>query len=194
MKRFSIILACLAAALAVRGVTPQVGKDRLRELVKLPSMAFQPDWKFDPEKGFALGSGVEDTQTQIERLRKQLKNDDTDAECQQQLAALYLAAEDVTNSRNAWQRSAEYYRKRVGLQPENGVLLAGFGTSLDGVGRVAEAESVLRRAVETAPGEWRCQLALGRFLDREARRANPGTPGFRSRRGGQRCRGSAHRG
>ena len=170
MKRCSIILVCLLAALAARAVTPQVGKDRLRQLVKLPTVSFQPDWKFDPTQGFSLGSGDQDTQAQIERLRKDLKNDDSDAESEQRLAQLYLAADDVTNSRDAWQRSAEYFRKRVDLQPQNAVLLSGFGTSLDGIGRATEAGSVLRRAVETAPREWRCQLALGRFLDDQARR------------------------
>ena len=170
MKRFFILLTCCLAALAVQAVTPQVGKDRLRDLVKLPTMSFQPDWKFDPETGFSLGSGTEDAQAQIERLRKGLKNDDADAECQQRLAELYQTANDATNSRNAWQRSAEYFRKRVDLQPQNADLLAGFGTSLDGVGRVAEAESVLRRAVRTDPGDWKCQLALGRFLENQARR------------------------
>ena len=171
MMRAYLILAWLGTALAVRGATPEVGKDKLRQLVKLPSISFQADWSFDPERGFVLGSGDEDIRAQAVDLRKALQRDNTDAKAWQDLAGLYAALNDNRNAAGLWARAAELYRKRVELQPNDGLLLAGFGQSLAGIGSTDEAESVLRRAVRASPGEWKCQVALGRFLDAEARQS-----------------------
>jgi tetratricopeptide (TPR) repeat protein len=171
MKRFAIVMLWGWLALGARAVTPEVGQDQLRLLLKLPTISFQPDWTFDPEHGFSLGSGTDDKRAAIESLRGQLKFNDRDAELQQQLAELYRGVGDATNSRDAWTQAAEYYRKRVAAQPEDAVLLSGLGTSLEGIGHDPEAESYLRRAVETAPTQWKCRVALGRFLDDEAHRA-----------------------
>lgn len=162
-------MMALVAAAACRAMTPQVGKDRLRELVKLPTISFQADWSFDAERGFTLGSGQEDDRVAIDKLREGLKSDDRDAETEMQLAQLYSRVNDVTNSEDAWKLATEYYRKRVEAQPENSLLLCGLGASLEGVGRVDEAESVLRRAVDESPKDWQCSVALGRFLDHQAR-------------------------
>jgi len=126
IMRLTVIMVCLLVALTVRGVTPEVGKDKLRMLVKLPTISFQPDWTFDAERGFALGSGAVDTRTEITDVRKALKFDPSDAERQLRLAELYAAVNETTNSRNAWTRAVGFYRQRVELQPDDGVLLGGF--------------------------------------------------------------------
>ncbi len=169
MKRWLIILLLLVVAVGARAVTPEVGKERLRQLIKLPTISFRPDWTFDPESGFALGSGEEDNRTAIQNLRSELKYDDTDAEREQQLAELYAATGETTNSRNSWNWAYRYYRKRMEAQPDSGALLAGLGTSLYAIGQETEAESVLRRAVHAAPDDWHCRVALGRFLDNRVR-------------------------
>jgi len=171
MKRSLVILICLLTALAVHAVTPEVGKEQLRKLIKLPTLSFQPDWTFDPETGFALGSGNTDRRAEIDSLRSQLKFNETDAEREQRLAELYAAMGEKTNSRNSWNHAFQYFRKQTEAQPDNGALLAGLGASLHAVGREAEAESVLRRAVQTSPNDWRCRIALGRYLDNRARLA-----------------------
>jgi tetratricopeptide (TPR) repeat protein len=167
--QFSWVAGWLLAALAVRGVTPDVGKDKLRTLVKLPTITFQEDWTFDPERGFALGSEAQDARAQIAELQDGLKGDLSDAKSEEQLGELYETVGDGQSAEKAWTRASELYRKRVELQPEDGVLLAGFGWSLECAGRRPEAESLLRQAVRIAPGEWRARVALGRYLDREAR-------------------------
>ena len=167
--RVTFILSWLLLALTVHGATPEVGKAALRKLVKLPTITFQANWSFDPERGFTLGSVEQDAATQITALRKELKHTPNDAESFQRLGELYSAINDAPNAQKAWHRSVDLYRQRVDLQPDDAILLAGFGQALHGAGKSQEAESVLRKAVQLAPTEWKCLLALGRVLDAEAR-------------------------
>ncbi len=162
-------LSVLLFSLAVQGATPAVGKDVLRKLVRLPTITFQPNWAFDPERGFTLGSADEDVTTQITALRKGLKNDAGDAEKLQQLGELYSISNDRANAHKVWEQSVEFYRERLDLQPDDPGLLAGLGGALRGADKMAEAESVLRKAVQLAPKNWHCRTALGRLLDAEAR-------------------------
>jgi tetratricopeptide (TPR) repeat protein len=164
-------MALLLTVLVAHAVTPDVGKDRLRKLVKLPTITFQADWTFDPERGFELGSQAQDVRTQIVDLQSGLKGDVSDAADEEKLGELYETIGDVQNAQKSWTLASELYRMRAESQSDDGVLLTGFGLSLEGAGKSAEAESVLRRAVQVAPGEWRCRVALGRFLDREARQS-----------------------
>jgi tetratricopeptide (TPR) repeat protein len=168
--RFASVIVWLLTVLAVQAVTPDIGKDKLRKLVKLPTITFQPDWTFDPERGFALGSKTQDVRAQIVALRSGLKGDLGDADDEEKLGELCASIGEDQNAENVWTRAAEHYRKRVESQPDEGLLLAGFGLSLEGAGKLSEAESVLRQAVRVAPNEWRCRVALGRYLDHEARR------------------------
>jgi tetratricopeptide (TPR) repeat protein len=169
--RFTCVMAWLLMVLVARGVTPDVGKDRLRNLVKLPTITFQADWTFDPERGFTLGSEAQDVRAQIADLLSSMKGDLSDAKDEEKLGELYAAIGDRENAEKSWALAADLYRKRTESQSDDGVLLAGFGLSLEGAGKYVQAESVLRQAVRVAPGEWRCRVALGRFLDHEARRS-----------------------
>ncbi len=168
---FAFAFAWLLAVLPAPGVTPDVGKEELRKLIKLPTIVFQSDWTFDAERGFELGSQAQDVRARIADLEAGLKDDTGDAQAEGELGELYQATGDSESAQKAWTLAAQSYRKRVEAQSDDGVLLAGFGLSLEGAGNTAEAESVLRRAVQVAPKEWRCRVALARFLDREARRS-----------------------
>ena len=68
--------------------------------------------------------------------------------------------------KNLGRLAADLYRKRAESQSDDGALLAGFGLSLvkEPAKTVEVEKAVLRQAVRVAPGEWRCRVALGRFL------------------------------
>jgi tetratricopeptide (TPR) repeat protein len=168
--RLRIVLPLLLATLPVMGFTPELGKGKLRQLVKLPTITFQANWSFDPERGFAFGSSEVDNAAQIADIRAELKRDSSDGERYRALARLYAANNESFNASRCWSRAVDCYRHRLESHPEDGVLMAGLGESLQGIGKIQEAESVLRRAVRTSPGKWQCWVALGRFLDSEARR------------------------
>lgn len=168
--RAIFLLSWLLIALTVRGATPEVGKDTLRKLVKLPTVTFPANWQFDPERGFILGSGEPDVQAQISALRKSMQGDSSDAERYMSIAELYSSINEGAKAKHTCDRAVDLYRKQADLQPDDGILQADLGRALEGAGKRAEAESVLRQAVRTAPKEWKCWVALGRFLDKEARR------------------------
>ncbi len=168
--RLRIVALLLLAAMPAMGFTPELGKDKLRKLVKLPTVTFQASWSFDPEHGFTLGSSAADVTARIASLRNQLKHDSSDAERYHALARLYAGNSEFANAGRCWTHAVDLYRHRLESHPEDGVLMAGLGEALAGAGKPQEAESVLRRATRTSPGEWRCWVALGRFLDSDARR------------------------
>ncbi len=168
--RAAFILIFLLPAIALQAVTPELGKAKLRRLVKMPGISFSADWSFDPEKGFKLGSHDADTTAQIAALRKDLARDSSDADRYRRMGTLYAEINDLGNAQSASTRAIQYYRKRVDLQPDNALLLSDLGQTLQVNGRAEEAESLLRRAVQLEPKEWKCWLALGKFLDSEARR------------------------
>lgn len=162
--------------LTLHGATPEVGKDTLRKLVKLPTITFPVNWQFDPERGFTIGSGEKDVLAQISALRKEMQKDDSDADRCLSIAELYSSINETAKARYSCDRAADLYRKQLDMQSDDGVLLANFGQALGGAGKTSEAESVLRRAARIAPKEWKCWVALGRFLDTEARRAVSDNP------------------
>lgn len=167
--RTLVVLSFLLISLSLQAVTPEVGKDKLRRLVKLPSVYFQPDWTFDPERGFTIGSREENTADKIDALLKEIKGDVSDAERYAQLGRLYSESNDLLNTQSSWTKATELYRKRVELQPDDGRLLLEFGKALNNAGRQNEAESILRRATQIAPKDWKTWVTLGRFLDAQAR-------------------------
>src|SRR5579863_108316 len=99
MRARYFVFCLLLAALSAQGVAPEVGKDRLRKLVKLPSILFQPSWAFDPARGFTLGSGEHDVLARIASLRKNLRSDVDDAETHQSIGELYSSINQGTNAR-----------------------------------------------------------------------------------------------
>ncbi len=139
--RAIMVLAWLLAALSVRGAAPELGKEKLRKLVRLPAIVFQAEWEFDPERGFVLGSGDREALAGISEMRKELTADAGDAERYENLGELYSSVGDLKNAEIAWSTAAGLYRRRVELQPENGILMAGLGQALHHTGRTQEAEA-----------------------------------------------------
>jgi tetratricopeptide (TPR) repeat protein len=166
-----LILCGFFWGMSLGATTPELGKDKLRKLVKLPTVSFQSSWGFDAERGFVLGSNEHETSNRIAALRVELKNNDSDAECYLHLGELYLGINRLSNAHGAFAQAATLFRRRVESRPDDALLLAGFGRALQGADKKSEAESVLRKAVQLAPKEAKCWIALGRFLDSRAHHA-----------------------
>ena len=170
MRRILVFLSILLA-LNVGASTPELGKDKLRKIVKLPTISFRPSWTFDAERGFLLGSNEHEVSNKLASLRLELKNDDSDAGRYLRMAELYSSVNHGANAHNAYSQAADLFRKRIDSQADDALLLASFGEALQGSGKNSEAESVLRKAVRLSPKDAKCWIALGRFLDAGARRA-----------------------
>ena len=171
-----LILSALFLALSLGATTPELGKDKLRKLIKLPTISFPPSWTFDPERGFILGSTDLEASNKIAALRLELKHDNSDAERFLQLGRLSASINRGTEARTSFTGAVALFRKRVDSQPDDASLLTSFGEALQGAGKNPEAESVLRKAVRLAPKDSSCWIALGRLLDAEAHGALLGTP------------------
>src|SRR5580698_4650374 len=120
--RANFLVCWLLMALSVRGATPEVGKDTLRKLVKLPTITFPANWQFDPERGFTLGSGEPDVLAQISALRKEMQRDNSDAERYMSIAELYSSINESTKAKHTCDRAVDLYRKQADLQPDDGIL------------------------------------------------------------------------
>lgn len=177
IRKALILLGLLLATLTARAATPELGKDKLRNLIKLPTISFQPSWTFQAERGFVLGSNEHEVSNKIASVELDLKHDDSDAERYLRLAELYSSINRFSNARGSYARAADLYRRRVNSQADDAQLLTGFGRALQGVGKTSEAESILRNAVRLAPKDDKCWIALGRFLDGSARHALLDLPG-----------------
>ena len=154
----------LALGLLMQAAAPASGKERLRRLVRLPRVSFQIGVGFDSRRGFGMTLTTPGAGGEIEDLRKAMEGDGRDAPRYQRLGALYYDLADSAQARQAWLRAVELYRRQGAEQSDNATLLVGLGEVLGALGRAEEAERLLRKAVKVAPGDWRPQAALGRFL------------------------------
>ncbi len=172
--RLKIVLLCALFAAVAPAATPELGKDKLRRLAKMPAVSFAPEWAFDPVRGFTLGSEDVDRKRKISSLRRELQQNPAEGEGFLRLGNLSAEAGDGANAYRYLAQAVQLLRKQSDARPDDGLLLAKLGEALQGIGKTQEAESVLRRAVRASPKEWQCWLALGRFLDSESRRAVSG--------------------
>ena len=131
--RAIFLLFCWLLALAAQGATPEVGKDRLRTLIKLPTVSFPANWQFDPERGFTIGSSDADVLAQISTLRRDLQGDNTDAERYLDIADLYSSIKESAKAARNCEEAMALYRSQT--QSEDGLWLAKYGRALAGAGR-----------------------------------------------------------
>ncbi|HEX4645950.1 MAG TPA: tetratricopeptide repeat protein, partial [Verrucomicrobiae bacterium] len=163
--RVKVASFLLLMALAAPGATPDVGKEKLRKLAKLPSITLETGWKFDRERGFIIEPTKAQKAAAIAEARKSLQGDNTDAGRFFRLGQLCRENREDANAGAAFSQAVELYRQRAASQPGDGLLLTELGRALAASGRFDESQSVLREAVRLAPKEWKCWTALGQSLD-----------------------------
>src|SRR5271169_3607559 len=137
MRKVLAVLGVMVA-ISLQATTPELGKDQLRKLLKLPTLNFQPSWYFEAESGFTLGSSEHEATNKFSELVKSLKNDNSDAEIYLQLAELHQSFHHAANARAAFSRAADLFRERVDSQPSDARLLADFGCALEGAEKRSE--------------------------------------------------------
>jgi len=89
--------------------------------------------------------------------RKALELDASLVETEKALAAVYASS-------GRFGASASMYRDLLASNPEDADGHVGLGWALEGLGKRAEAEASMRRAVQTEPAYWAAHKALGAFL------------------------------
>ncbi|HEY7331037.1 MAG TPA: hypothetical protein VH592_25595 [Gemmataceae bacterium] len=172
MKAWTPLLALVV--FAGQTAAAEIDKAKLRKLAEqLASLPFCDTFRysivFSSSEGFKLYSEkTESPVLQIDRVRKELKDDDTDAERYLRLAVLYLKVKDEKASNDAGSRAIDMFRRQVQKYPHDMHRLAQLGDALCCNGEIKEGEAILRRAVKEAPNDWHTWIMLGKCLDDRA--------------------------
>jgi len=167
---FCLILASLGPDL-VRAAAPESSADRLKKLLKLPSVSLEAGFSLNSEDGLSLAPSKAEDPKEISVIQKQLKGDSSDAERYCRLGELHRRNNDVKRAEECYKRSAELFRRQVATRPDDPEVLARFGRALWAAGQDDEAESMLRRAVQIDPRCAVCWQDLGHYFESAAKRA-----------------------
>ena len=168
VQRLSRLLLAALLIGALHAAAPATSKERLRRLVRLPSVSVHVAAALDPTRGFDLTWPRVEAAKEVAEVKQSLRRDAGDAARYGRLAALYSELGDAPRSQAALKRALELYRQQAAGESDNGKLMAGYGETLRLLGQYDEAQRVLRRAVKAAPKEWQCHAALGRCLASQA--------------------------
>ncbi len=163
-----LLLAFLLLAWSAHGAAPETGKEKLRTLVRLPTLNMQAGFGFDSMRGFKLITDARDFPAEIAALRKQLVAAPSDGALQFQLGKLLREAGEPTAAMAAFTQAVALYRARLEAQPANGPLLTSLAEALAETDKAEEAESRFREAVRLAPKEWKCWFGLAAYAGDQA--------------------------
>src|SRR5437879_13772860 len=175
--RVKVASVLLLTALTAAGATPDVGKEKLRKLTKLPSITLETGWKCYRERGFIIEPTKAQKAAAIAEARKALQGDNSDAGRFFHLGQLCRENKEEASAGAAFTQAIELYRQRVESQPGDGLSLAELGKALAAAGQFEESQSVLRESIRLAPKEWKCWAALGQSLDEASVAALSGQTG-----------------
>jgi tetratricopeptide (TPR) repeat protein len=147
----------------------QADKDALRKLVSLPPMSFTAE--VSTARGLLRWRQELAAPEQIARLRKDLRDDPSDAPRLLQLGRLLNDADHTNQAAVAYSNAVAAFRQQVQSRPNDAHLVCGLGEALANTSQPVEAEAMLRRAVAIAPRDPECWTQLGLFLSDSSRPA-----------------------
>jgi tetratricopeptide (TPR) repeat protein len=183
MKRVTRVLL-IALAVAHQASAQTVDKDKLRQLVEVPTVNLTFGFGYFSDKGFSRFAnvsayGVEalsscsndqgtDVATRVAATLKLLKGNASDADVWRRLGSLYTEAYDSAHAGQAYTNALNLCRQQAKSSPADGAVLARYGRALMNVGQRDQAETVLRQAVKVAPTNWNAWAGLGACLSARA--------------------------
>lgn len=166
----SILVAALLGTASLVPLRTQAAVDiaKLRQAAAFPTLTLSPSISFNAWAGYRSSSDQRDLLAEIAVIQKALTGKDADAERYLRLGKLYQEGNDPVRAKEAYSKSAALCRHQAAERPKDGTVLAAFGTALAAAKQMAEAETVLRRAVRIAPRQASAWTALGDFLSGRA--------------------------
>jgi tetratricopeptide (TPR) repeat protein len=164
--RRTLIAALLLVILSAHGASVKTGKERLRELVVMPSV----DGNFTFPMGASRADFLEDylVPAEIDKMRTQLKKSPDDPECLLKLGDLLNRANETNEARGCYEQAEKAARKISALRPQDALALTCLGKALVVLGKDDETESIFRKATAVSSNEWKCWAGLGTFLGNKA--------------------------
>lgn len=158
------LLVCGLLAAWLPAAVPTSGRARLEQLTRLPQVSFTTGLSFHPVRGYALMTAEGAQVRDIEDLRRRLAGNASDAPLHAQLAERLAELGENRLSDQALARAAELYRQQGAEDSQDAGLMTGYAKVLQAQGRADEAERVLRKAVQSAPNQWRPHALLAQVL------------------------------
>ena len=164
MRFFLPAAFALAATLTplARAQTPD--KARLQKAAALPSIVISADFSLTPNRRLDAVD-ARDAPAAIAKLEKELKANRNDADRWRKLGALYTDAGRIEMAKSAYEKAIAILSPVKTRKPVDGAALGRLGDCYRQVGLTAEAEDVLRKAVQVAPGDWNAWVSLGGILE-----------------------------
>jgi tetratricopeptide (TPR) repeat protein len=192
LMNVSLLLVC--AVLRTEAQQVEVNEQKLRDVLKLPTVQIALAVSFSNPNEFDLFGDPNGYANKIAALQKQRNGSATDAMLLFQIGEVHEKAEQKKEANQAYAQAAAMLRKQIAADAGSPPLARAKSRAL--LGRVlrewsggddAEAEKLLREAVKLAPDDWSVWRDLGRFLpsqtdryaftkeQRDAMWATPGT-------------------
>lgn len=175
VRAFGWGLLCAGGLWASLAAVPTSALARLQQLTRLPQVGFSTGIEFHPLRGYRLMKSGGVSARVVETLNRRLKETPGDASLYVQLADLLAEAGNRRAGEALLTRAAELCRQQGAEDTADADRLVGYAEVLLRLGRWAETERVLRRAVQAAPQQWRPAARLAVVLS--ARALNQVCPG-----------------
>jgi tetratricopeptide (TPR) repeat protein len=165
-----VVLSCLLL-LQGSGVAQQVDKEKLRAVIKMPTVWFITGCSSHSVEGILLAGHKSKRKELIAQLRREMEGNAGDAERYYKLGVLYSREGQKNASKECYARAAELFRQRVRDNPQDGYVLSQLALAIvDAIRGKDDPLPMARKAVELSPRNARCWSALGTILDREISR------------------------
>jgi tetratricopeptide (TPR) repeat protein len=162
MKRLLFTAMLLLGLCDGRAVGVKSGKERLRELVVIPTIDLTSGYSLYPNRaGF-----VEDhlVPGEIARLQKESNEHPEDPERWLRLATLLDREGSTNEAHECYGRAEKAARKNSDARSNDGLAFTSLADALHHLGNNVEAESIYRRATLVSSNQWKCWAGLGAFL------------------------------
>ncbi len=149
------------------------GPDALRQLARCPRVDLQVTFGFNAARGFVIND-PERPAAEVTAARGALQLSPEDPKEWLHLGTWLAETGDTNGATAALDHAVGLLRTRIDRNPMDDDAQASLGEALSQSGQSAEAERVLRSAVETNPTGWRSRVGLGQTLDTKWLNPQPG--------------------
>lgn len=139
---------------------------RLRQAVPLPGLSLTVG--FDVTEDLIVPKNPQDRAVQLAALQRPLSGGADEAARYLQLGRFQSQTNDPTGAQRSYAQAVARYGTLAVARPDDASVLTGYGQALTRANHTQEAETVLRRAVQLAPGKARPWAELAHVLESES--------------------------
>ena len=155
-------LIVLALTVSAYGVARVNSTEELKRLARLPRIELAPPLEFKRQAGFLIFPDLASSSVEIQRLQEQLRERESPA-LLLQIGRTYDKSDNHGAALRFYTQAIDQFRRKLEVEPSDGLLEAGLGQALTLAGRLEEALPHLQRAVALTPEKAEGWMALGTY-------------------------------